>query len=606
MKLFFKYILSVITKNIAMLSNNILVRCLRLILLFMLFTGSVSFAEIRYVKADSHNPAPPYTSWATASDSIQKCLDICNYGDTVYVGKGTYVEILNVPEGLNIAGAGIDSTLIDTRTIFTTQYAGAITFNKKGSISDLSIMVYPNLNHGTAIYTPGNENNYINICNLKISSSGIAIWNSNGAGTISNCIIENVKIGIIAYNLNGSNISIIKNTISATSQCIVIDPSICTLIIHNNILMPTEAHAKGYLGTLATLSTLSNNLIITGENGAQTGISANASPHHIQNNMVYDKSNSFQQGAFLLRDNTVSVNNYVEGAIYGFVAYPGHAPIIKHNNSWGNDLDYANFTPDSTNISADPMFVNPDSLDFRLQKFSPMIDAGDPEINDLDGSRSDIGLLGGPYGGFYEYIDLAPKIPKGFTAQMLHDNILLRWNKNTEFDFSHYTVYRDTVSDSFTPDSTNLLGASTDTMFIDNTLISSSAVYYKIIAVDLTGNQSPPSPAASVITGMDGATAEVNNPDYRLYPNYPNPFNPSTTITYTIRKPGRVELTAYDIQGELKEVLVNQFQEPGTYQVRYSIKPDALVSGVIIIRIQVKDHLNRIIFSDVIKALIVK
>ena len=38
------------------------------------------------------------------------------------------------------------------------------------------------------------------------------------------------------------------------------------------------------------------------------------------------------------------------------------------------------------------------NYDFHLQKYSPAIDKGDPTILDVDGSRSDIGMFGGPLG----------------------------------------------------------------------------------------------------------------------------------------------------------------------------------------------------------------
>ncbi len=88
-------------------------------------------------------------------------------------------------------------------------------------------------------------------------------------------------------------------------------------------------------------------------------------------------------------------------------------------------------------------YGNMDSLDFHLQKYSPMIDAGDPTILDRDGSRSDIGLYGGPYGWTYTYMDLAPRPPHNVTAVNENGLIKLTWNKNTEADFSHYRIYRD-------------------------------------------------------------------------------------------------------------------------------------------------------------------
>lgn len=52
------------------------------------------------------------------------------------------------------------------------------------------------------------------------------------------------------------------------------------------------------------------------------------------------------------------------------------------------------------NIQVDPNFVQETQDDFRLNDSSPCIDAGhpDPEYNDLDGSRNDLGVFGGPNG----------------------------------------------------------------------------------------------------------------------------------------------------------------------------------------------------------------
>ena len=55
-------------------------------------------------------------------------------------------------------------------------------------------------------------------------------------------------------------------------------------------------------------------------------------------------------------------------------------------------------------------------LNFHLQMFSPLIDRGDPAIIDKDGSRSDIGLYGGPLGEFYKYQDLPPRVPVNLSA----------------------------------------------------------------------------------------------------------------------------------------------------------------------------------------------
>ncbi len=53
-----------------------------------------------------------------------------------------------------------------------------------------------------------------------------------------------------------------------------------------------------------------------------------------------------------------------------------------------------------------------------------------------------------------------------------------------------------------------------------------------------------------------------------LKPNFPNPFNPTTTIEYAIDKSCSVNLSVYTIQGQKVKQLVQQFQRPGRYRVR--------------------------------------
>lgn len=60
--------------------------------------------------------------------------------------------------------------------------------------------------------------------------------------------------------------------------------------------------------------------------------------------------------------------------------------------------------------------------------------------------------------------------------------------------------------------------------------------------------------------------------------NYPNPFNPSTKIKYTILKPGHVRLNIYNSLGELVEELVNDYKRNGSYEVIFNASN--LPSGV--------------------------
>lgn len=69
---------------------------------------------------------------------------------------------------------------------------------------------------------------------------------------------------------------------------------------------------------------------------------------------------------------------------------------IVWNNKEGNYKDIWDQTDLNGNLSADPLFVGENI--FILKPESPAIDSGHPEVFDHDGSRSDIGLYGGPQG----------------------------------------------------------------------------------------------------------------------------------------------------------------------------------------------------------------
>jgi len=71
---------------------------------------------------------------------------------------------------------------------------------------------------------------------------------------------------------------------------------------------------------------------------------------------------------------------------------------IMFNDVWGNVdgqyRDMSDLTDRYGNVSVDPQFLGP--TDFRLPEDSPLIDNGDTLLTDPDGTRSDIGLFGGP------------------------------------------------------------------------------------------------------------------------------------------------------------------------------------------------------------------
>jgi len=74
---------------------------------------------------------------------------------------------------------------------------------------------------------------------------------------------------------------------------------------------------------------------------------------------------------------------------------------------------------------------------------------------------------------------------------------------------------------------------------------------------------------------------------FKLHQNCPNPFNPSTEITYTLPKASTVTLRIFDILGREVTTLVNERKEGGRYTIVWDA--DGVPSGIYFYRIATGD-----------------
>ena len=87
-------------------------------------------------------------------------------------------------------------------------------------------------------------------------------------------------------------------------------------------------------------------------------------------------------------------------------------------------------------------------------------------------------------------------------------------------------------------------------------------------------------PAESVVSNEPVSYPKA----YSLSQNYPNPFNPSTTIAYSIKKPGHVRISVYNILGGKVAELIDEFKAEGSYNVNWNAQDVA--SGVYYYRLE--------------------
>lgn len=93
---------------------------------------------------------------------------------------------------------------------------------------------------------------------------------------------------------------------------------------------------------------------------------------------------------------------------------------------------------------------------------------------------------------------------------------------------------------------------------------------------------------SSNISENIGVFESSGNPDdYKLFQNFPNPFNPATIISYKINQSGFVTLKVYNLVGQMVGEIVNEFQEVGTYSKQFDASE--LSAGIYLYKLQINN-----------------
>ena len=104
--------------------------------------------------------------------------------------------------------------------------------------------------------------------------------------------------------------------------------------------------------------------------------------------------------------NNIVSKNYLCGIDEGAASYNS-----SYNNGSTGASNYCAISGNIENITANCLFENETSNDYRLQSTSPCKDKGSPGYLDIDGTRSDMGSFGGPGAAlFWPYWEGGPVI----------------------------------------------------------------------------------------------------------------------------------------------------------------------------------------------------
>lgn len=191
----------------------------------------------------------------------------------------------------------------------------------------------------------------------------------------------------------------------------------------------------------------------------------------------------------------------------------------------------------------------------------------------------------------YESEIAPPPVPANFLGSSYNNHPKLSWSLNSEPDMVSYEVWR-VIFPSGGTGSYSLIATLNKTIssFIDYEIElggpSQGKVFYKVRAKDIGLNYSQfTNEIRYSYSGINKIIAEPLAYINTLKSNYPNPFNPSTVINYSVKEAGLVKLKVYDILGSEVAELVNETKEEGYHSVEFNASN--LPSGVYIYALQV-------------------
>ena len=147
-----------------------------------------------------------------------------------------------------------------------------------------------------------------------------------------------------------------------------------------------------------------------------------------------------------------------------------------------------------------------------------------------------------------------------------------------------------TVTNGTETATTNSMGAYTLIVRVGYHSVTASAAGYDSLTVDdVLVNYNLATTVNFVLKETSNADDHLPVVATALNGNYPNPFNPETTISYSVKEPGRVKMEVYNIRGQLVRTLVDEEQTTGHYKLIFDSRDDrgrSIASGVYMLRMK--------------------
>jgi hypothetical protein len=261
------------------------------------------------------------------------------------------------------------------------------------------------------------------------------------------------------------------------------------------------------------------------------------------------------------------------------------AVLLNWIDNSSNELGFIIERKNDDSLSVDPYIVI-DSVGANLQSFN---DTGRiPNTTYTYRVRAYNSASLSSYSNQVTATTIIPVELTSFTATVEKTKITLKWSTATELNNRGFEIERKLFNEwvrLIFIEGNGTTTNSSDYSYIDDFSNSSykGQILYRLKQIDFDGT--------STFSNVVSSSVDFTVKEYSLLNNFPNPFNPSTIISYQLPVASNVSLKIYNVVGEEVATLVNMNQEAGLYQVNFNA--DNLGSGIYFYKLQAVNALSK-------------
>ena len=287
-------------------------------------------------------------------ESIQSAMGAASPGDDVLVEPGTYFETLELVDGVNLKAQFVGTAIVDAEGNDSVVQAHQI-----GSSTTVDGLIFRNGSapQGGGLFAVGSSASFLN---CRFESNGAAI-----GGGVSLTQASAIRFDACTFTLNTANVG----------GAIHLDFSAAT--VENSLVTFNEASSDGAAFAIQNDSgaLLENNCIYANHSLAGSILSVIYSSPTVRNCTI--TANEDDAGTGILT--SYGSGTRIERCIIAFNSGPAlrcfgnSSPWVGCNDIYGNTNDDICGADQGSNISADPLFCNPQLSAFNVQANSPVL-----------------------------------------------------------------------------------------------------------------------------------------------------------------------------------------------------------------------------------------